>query len=142
MIDHPSNAEPAPAVCVALVGHCGPDAFALRSAVRRFAPGAQIVAISGDAELDAALGDAGGPALVLLVNRVLDGDFENPSGIGVMRRAASARRRTAVMLISNLPEAQAEAVAVGAVPGFGKRDLNTDKARDALNRAVAQVTRT
>ena len=40
------------------------------------------------------------------------------------------------MLISNYPEAQAEAAAAGAAPGFGKAEMNTGRARGAVLTAL------
>ena len=43
------------------------------------------------------------------------------------------------MLVSNYPEAQAQAVALGALPGFGKADLGKSRARDALAPILARA---
>lgn len=60
---------------------------------------------------------------LVLVNRVLDGD--GSSGLEVIRaiRAEHPESAPPVMLVSNYEEAQAQAVAAGAVPGFGKSSL-------------------
>ena len=42
-----------------------------------------------------------------------------------------------MMLVSNYHDAQQAAVAVGAVPGFGKRELGTPKAAQLLREALA-----
>jgi hypothetical protein len=75
---------------------------------------------------------------LLLVNRALDGDFAEPDGIALIRRLAASREgpAPALMLISNYPEAQAQAVAAGAVAGFGKKELNTPRAAGCLRAAV------
>jgi two-component system chemotaxis response regulator CheY len=60
---------------------------------------------------------------LVLVNRVLDGD--GSSGIDLIRaiKAEAELAGLPVMLVSNYAEAQAEAKAAGALPGFGKADL-------------------
>jgi len=60
---------------------------------------------------------------LVLVNRVLDAD--GTSGLDVIRaiKADPDLARVPVMLVSNYPEAQAEALTLGALPGFGKADL-------------------
>jgi hypothetical protein len=40
------------------------------------------------------------------------------------------------MLVSNYPEAQQEALAAGALPGFGKRELSTPRVTQLLRNAV------
>lgn len=119
---------------VILVGHCGPDAMMLRSAVSSALPGARVDLVNdGDT-----LSERAARADLLLINRVLDGDFETDDGVELIRSikgdggTASAR----VMLVSNFEDAQSEAEAAGALPGFGKRDLNTDKAAEAMRSAV------
>jgi CheY-like chemotaxis protein len=120
---------------VALVGHCGPDAYALRAAVRSALPGSDVQMISDASALEAYLEGAD----VLLVNRVLDGDFEDASGIDLIRRLAAKpdTSRPSVMLISNFPEAQAEAAQAGAMPGFGKKQMYSAEMRKHLEAAIA-----
>ncbi len=70
-------------------------------------------------------------AAVVLVNRLFDEDGD--SGIDFLREAKAAHPGTAFLLVSNLPEAQAEAQAAGAVAGFGKAELNSTKMTGALD---------
>ena len=49
-----------------------------------------------------------------------------------MRIAKREELSTPIMLVSNYPEAQSEAVAAGAVPGFGKATLRSSQAREHL----------
>jgi len=111
--------HPAP-IRIALVGHCTPDAAMLRSMLARALPGSAIELVNDEP----ALRDAKHAGL-LLVNRVLDGSFGAvQSGIELIRLLhADASFAGRTMLVSNYPEAQAEAEAVGSHPGFGKSDL-------------------
>ena len=61
---------------------------------------------------------------LVLVNRV--GDSDGASGLDLIRaiKADAATSAIPVMLVSNFDWAQNEAVALGAIPGFGKTDLN------------------
>lgn len=113
-------------VKILLVGHCNPDVFAMRMALGRFAPGAEFVAVNDSAGLGA-LADAAG----LLVNRVLDGDFGTRSGLELIERLREGERGRAA-LVSNLEDAQAEARALGAVAGFGKSEMYSDRARACI----------
>lgn len=121
---------------IALVGHCRPDAFALRSAAGSLIPGAEVSMVADEAGLRAAVESAD----LLLVNRVLDGAFETESGIELIRILSAAEGGPALMLVSNFAEAQTEAEAAGALPGFGKREMYAEetaqKLRDALGASV------
>ncbi len=122
--------EPTPAFKVLLVGHCGPDAWMLKSFAQRTLPSAT-VAMVNDEETLAAQCDA---RTVLLVNRVLDGEFAGDSGVELIRRFAG--KACSCMLISNYAEAQREAIDAGGRPGFGKSQLAhpdvAQRLRDAL----------
>jgi CheY-like chemotaxis protein len=61
---------------------------------------------------------------LVLVNRVLD--YDGTEGLDLIRAltADEALRRVPVMLVSNHADAQHEAQAAGARPGFGKAALN------------------
>ncbi len=74
---------------------------------------------------------------LVLVNRLFDLDGSN--GLDLIRaiKADAALADVPAMLVSNYPEAQAEAVRVGALPGFGKADLGKPRAHSALSAALA-----
>jgi two-component system, chemotaxis family, chemotaxis protein CheY len=101
------------------VGQCGADH---RKIIRNLEPlRVQIVAADTTDEALAQL-RAGSFALVL-VNRVYDAD--GSSGMDLIRemKADPALQAVPVMLVSNFADAQQEAVAAGAAPGFGKSAL-------------------
>ncbi|MEM9373833.1 MAG: hypothetical protein AAGA55_09330 [Planctomycetota bacterium] len=113
---------------VALVGHCGPDSFLLVNAVRSAVPGAEVIKNTDEKDL----WETG--AELLLVNRVLDGFYADDHGLRIIREAVS--RGVAAMIISNYEDAQDAAVAAGGRPGFGKTDVRSDKAHDAIRSAL------
>lgn len=119
-----------PNIRVSLVGHCGPDSFALRSAVAGFIPGVKIEKLDSQKEFEAQVGEFD----LHLVNRVLDGAFPNESGIELIREHHAGN--PPMMLISNFPEALQTAVEAGGVMGFGKRAMRSDEARQALQAAL------
>lgn len=126
----PTSADPISAV---LVGHCGPDSWMLKSVVGRALPGASVSFVSDHA----ATVHAAATADLLLVNRVLDGSFDDDSGIALIAALRDhPGRRAALMLISNLPDAQAQAEAAGAAPGFGKSNAGSPVAADRLRQAA------
>lgn len=119
---------------IALVGHCGPDSFALQAAISSAVEGALIERVNDETGLRTALDTAD----LLLVNRVLDGAFASESGIELIRTIVAAEGAPPAMLISNYADAQAEAEAAGAKPGFGKADMRSGAARDAVLHALGR----
>jgi CheY-like chemotaxis protein len=69
---------------------------------------------------------------LVLVNRVFDATGEG--GLDFIRRLKGDHQLAGVpvMLVSNFPEAQDEAAAAGAVPGFGKSALHEQQTLDTL----------
>ncbi len=72
------------------------------------------------------------PYALVLVNRILDQTLEE--GTDLIRKAKQddQLRALPIMLVSNFEAAQQEAAALGAVPGFGKADLEAPATRDLL----------
>ena len=114
---------------IALVGHCGPDSFMLRSAVKYAVKDAEMMMITDDTALSAALSNG---VSLLLVNRMLDGNFEVAEGVELIRRLKSTYPDLATMLVSNYADSQQAAETAGARPGFGKSEIGTAKMRTAL----------
>ncbi len=115
---------------IVLVGHCGPDSYALRSAVRTAAPETEIVSADDDAALEKARPEG----ILFLVNRVLDGGFVDEGGIELAGKLAAAGKR--VMLVSNFADAQAEAERAGALPGFGKKSMYAPETQERIRAAL------
>jgi DNA-binding NarL/FixJ family response regulator len=121
---------------VALVGHCGPDSSYLRMAIQRAEPGVQILSADDDAELSRVL-EAG--VDLILFNRQLDYGFDDSEGVNLIRKLSKHFPRTRMMLVSNYPDAQQAALSAGAVPGFGKRDIGSQKVTQLLKDALYEV---
>ncbi len=118
---------------VALVGHCGPDSSFLRIAVSRAERDVQVLSVDDDGDLKRLL-ESG--VDLLLLNRQLDYGFDEQEGVGLIRKLRSAYPHVKTMLVSNYPDAQAAAVAEGALPGFGKRDVGTPKVAELIREAL------
>jgi two-component system chemotaxis response regulator CheY len=102
------------------VGQCGADHGSLSRTFKSHF-GAEITRADGAAE---ALGLMEQQAFdLVLVNRVFDAD--GASGLDFIRQLMQREPRAIVpvMLVSNYDDAQREAVAAGASPGFGKASL-------------------
>ncbi len=102
------------------VGQCGYDHGRMARQFGRQLE-AEVVPVSTHAEAIEALGS--GRFSLVLVNRINDED--GSPGLDLIRslRSDASTSSVAVMLVSNLADAQAEAVALGALPGFGKDEL-------------------
>ena len=76
---------------------------------------------------------------LVLVNRVFDRTAEE--GLDLIRKAKADAKvsATPVMLVSNYPQSQAEAVAAGAVPGFGKSSLTDGATKERLEKYLGGV---
>ena len=71
---------------------------------------------------------------VVLVNRVLAAD--GSSGVELIADLAKHGNTTPFMLVSDMPEAQEEAVAAGAVRGFGKAAIEDPATFDLIRSAA------
>lgn len=119
-----------PTTKISLVGHCGPDSFALKSAIAGFVPGAQVELLNSLQEFKANIKNFD----LHCVNRVLDGSFDDESGIELIRHHHEGN--PPMMLISNFPESLQSAVEAGGVMGFGKRSMRSEEAKVALHDAL------
>ena len=119
---------------VVLVGHCGPDSSYLRMAVTSALRGATVLAADDARELDVLLLEG---VDLLLMNRELGWGFDENEGVDVIRSMRSRHPNVKMMLVSNFPDAQAAAVAAGALPGFGKREIGGQRVTQLLREALA-----
>lgn len=118
---------------VALVGHCGPDSSFLRITVAKAERDVHVMMVDDDADLKRALDNG---VDLLLLNRQLDFGFDEQEGVALLRKIRAQYPAVKAMLVSNYPDAQAAAVAVGALPGFGKRELGTPRVSELLREAL------
>lgn len=72
---------------------------------------------------------------LVLVNRVFASD--DGDGIALIRELRKAGVETPMMLVSDLPEAQEQAVAAGAVRGFGKSKLADPATLELIKKTAA-----
>jgi len=112
------------------VGQCDPDHASIRKVMQDCGYEVTRVHTGDDAKK---LLRQGGVALVL-VNRILDRDGSD--GMELIRELI-AIGGAPVMLVSNYPEYQQRAVAMGAKPGFGKATLREASTTELLKNALA-----
>jgi CheY-like chemotaxis protein len=111
------------------VGQCGPDHVSIRSYLKRNFD-CEVVQVDDAAGALAEL--KAGHFDLVLVNRKLDCDYTD--GIEVIRKlkADPDAENVPVMLVTNYPEHQDAAIAVGAIRGFGKLEFADPETRERL----------
>ena len=116
---------------IILVGHCGFDGGNIARVAQQAAPQAEVSSADSAQDLEGV-----GPESLLLVNRVLDGGYGTSSGVELIQKLSTRDNPPATMLVSNFPDAQADAEKAGALPGYGKNDLATDAATSKIKAAL------
>jgi len=119
---------------VALVGHCGADRSYLHIAVASASRGIEIVSADDEQSLNRVLDEG---VDLILFNRILDYGFREDEGVEMIRRLRAAYPKVKMMLVSNFADAQQAAIAAGAVPGFGKREIGSERMKQALCSALS-----
>ncbi len=116
---------------VVSVGQCAADHYVLSRFIKQHF-GAAVVEVEQADQVSAAV-RAGACALVL-VNRRLDADGSD--GMEIIRSLKGNPQTAAipVMLVSNYDDAQQQAVAAGAEPGFGKSEYGQATTAERLAR--------
>ncbi len=111
------------------VGNCGFDHSSLEGLLQKHFQ-TPCVSVANGAELEREL-QRGDVALVI-VNRVFDAD--GGDGLALIGQLKQQPETAAlpVMLLSNYADAQEKAVALGALPGFGKSSLRSETTRELL----------
>jgi two-component system chemotaxis response regulator CheY len=74
---------------------------------------------------------------LVLVNRQLDRD--GSSGVALLEKLHAQAPDVPMMLVSDKPDAQAEAVAKGALSGFGKSALRNPETAQRIRAALGQI---
>ena len=118
---------------VLLVGHCGIDGPRIQRLVESLDGEFQCRSAASEEELEAAVRQ--GVDLVLF-NRELTGSFEIDEGIELIRRVKEDYPEAKVMLVSDRSEAQRRAMEAGALPGFGKSELDSPKVGEIIKGAL------
>ena len=117
---------------ILVVGHCDVDGPRLVKEVSAQCRGAEVLRVNSDGALRKQCEQG---ADLLLVNREPVGF--NGMGVDIVKTVRAEHPDQKVMLVSDRPEAQEEAVAAGALPGFGKGDLGSPKFSQTLEKALA-----
>jgi CheY-like chemotaxis protein len=111
------------------VGQCGPDHSTITAYLARNFD-CDVVQANDAASALVALRD--GEFHLVLVNRKLDIDYSDGIEVIGQLKADPKTADVPVMLVTNYPEHQDAAIAVGAVRGFGKLEFGNPETRERL----------
>ncbi len=117
------------------VGQCVPDQWAIERFLNRHFD-VEVVTAQDAQETSQRLADERFD--LVLVNRKLDRDYSDGIEIIHQLKASSATSEVPVMLITNFPQHDCAAVKVGAVPGFGKADVESPALAERLRSYLGQ----
>ena len=104
--------------------------MALTSAV----PGVKVIRVTDDAGTEKLLSDG---VDLLLVNRAMEHGYSEAIGTDYLRKLKAKAPGVKMMLITNYADVQAQAIELGALPGFGKNNIMTAETKQKLRDALA-----
>ncbi|MCP4785837.1 MAG: response regulator transcription factor [Fuerstiella sp.] len=111
-----------PSKTVMSIGQCRPD----NAAITHFLTSNFDVEVLATNLADDSLAALQSNAVdLILINRKLDADYSDGMEIMKLIRSNPQMEQIPVMLVSNFPESQEQAVAAGATYGFGKAELSS-----------------
>ena len=117
---------------ILLVGHCGVDGPRLQKEIASQLGAIQADRVNSMDDLTKACADG---ANLLLINREPVG-FAPLMGVDLIREPCEQYPGQKVILVSDLEDAQEEATKAGALPGFGKADLDSPKFTRTIKSAL------
>jgi len=113
------------------VGQCGFDHSAIAELLERLSK-TQVDAAQDAQETEKML--AQNKYDLVLINRILDAD--GSSGVELIKKLRAKPNCPPVMLVSNLPDAQLQAIATGALEGFGKAVIHLPQTAEYLRQVL------
>ncbi|MBP9886444.1 MAG: hypothetical protein KBF93_09105 [Leptospiraceae bacterium] len=115
------------------VGQCNPDHSALSNFLTKHFD-CKIIRIDSTQEAITSLQKES--VDLVLVNRKLDVDYTDGTILIEQMQSDTNLRNIPIMLISNYPESQDEAVKLGAKRGFGKLEFQSDESVKKVKEAL------
>ncbi len=126
-----SLSSASPILPVLSVGQCGYDDSRIAQVVRK-ALGAFVERAHSADEARRLLAEKS--YALVLINRQFDA---GGSGLALISDLKQSGFTTPLMLVSDYPDAQANAIAAGAAPGFGKSAIGLPQTADVIKAAAA-----
>lgn len=118
---------------VGLVGHCSPDSSHLTMAVSAAVPGTKVIRVVDDAGTDKLLAEG---VDLLLINRAMEHGYSEAIGTDYLKVLKQKAPNVKMMVITNYPDVQDQAVRLGALPGFGKNSIMSPATKKLLQDAL------
>ena len=120
------------------VGQCGYDNSRLRSLIQSIRPDLTLMTVDTATETLNELQSQSGQISLILINRLFDTD--GGSGLDLIRAVSEQypAQHPPLMLVSNYEDAQATAIAHGALPGFGKSELSSPRTAERIKAALGE----
>jgi two-component system, chemotaxis family, chemotaxis protein CheY len=118
------------------VGNCGPDFVSIKRFLTHHF-NCEVVPVDGPEDALAEL--RRGDYALVLVNRKLDRDYSDGIEVIKLIKADTELRGVSVMLVTNYPEHQDAAVAIGAERGFGKLALGDVETLERLKAFLTEA---
>lgn len=115
------------------VGNCGPDHAAIQ---RMLSANFKVHLLQADNARDTMAILKSQAVHLVLVNRKLDEDYSDGVEIIKLIKSDPELHSVPVMLITNYEEHQQQAIALGAVRGFGKLSINSPETRQIVSDAL------
>ncbi len=115
------------------VGQCNPDHRAIQTFLES---NFECEVIRIDSTQEALLELQNSKYDLVLVNRKLDIDYSDGTILIQEMKKNSKLNKIPVMLISNYPEYQEQAIQLGALYGFGKSELNKEETKQKVKNAL------
>jgi two-component system chemotaxis response regulator CheY len=116
------------------VGQCGPDHSTIRSYLTR---NFDCEVVQAHGENDALAQLKSGKFDLVLVNRKLDADYSDGTEVIRKLKTDPDTASVPVMLVTNYPEHQDAAIALGAIRGFGKLEFDNPETRERIAAVLA-----
>ncbi len=116
------------------VGNCSPDHHAIRQMLLSTVPEVEVLQSHGPDDTLHMLRESSFD--LVLINRKLDQDYSDGTEILKRIKAEPQLVDIPVMLVTNYEEHQADAIALGAIRGFGKLELNAKETHQRVAEAL------
>jgi len=133
MFGEPRKENQMPLRTVLSIGQCRPD----NAAITHFlTSNFDVKVLETDLADDSLAALQSSSVDLILINRKLDADYSDGMEIMKLIKSDPQTEQIPVMLVSNFPESQEQAVEVGATYGFGKAELSSPETVGRVRNAL------
>lgn len=116
------------------IGNCGPDHAAIRNLLTQHFDVSVLRAHHSQDSIEILEAES---VDLVLINRKLDQDYSDGMEILKLIKSDTRFASIAVMMVTNYPDVQEQAVRLGALPGFGKLSLASEETLSRLSKVLS-----